>query len=76
MAGMQMRLVREEGGDGGDGGNNIQGGWLRSSMQVVAGWCCSARPAASLAPGSPALNSGLCAAPRRSDKFTSHHTAR
>lgn len=52
MAGMQMRLVREEEGGGG-GRNNIQGGWLRSSMQVVAGWCCSARPPASLAPGSP-----------------------
>lgn len=82
MTGMQMRLVRAgEGGSPWQGkrgraGVHIQGDRASSSMQVVAGWCSSAGPAASLAPGCPALNSALCAAPGRSDKFTSHHTAR
>lgn len=89
MTGMQMRLVRAEGvgvgvggcwskrrEGGGGGGVHIQGDWASSSMQVVAGWCSSAGPAASLAPGCPALNSALCAAPGRSDKFRSHHTLR
>ncbi|KAI9521737.1 hypothetical protein NQZ68_003892 [Dissostichus eleginoides] len=46
-------------------GTGIPGDWASSSMQVVAGWCSSAGPAASLAPGCPALNSVLCAAPGR-----------
>lgn len=82
MTRMQMRLVRagwrrrrgwtEGGGDVRGGG----GDWVSSSMQVVTGWCSSAGPAASLAPGCPALNSVLCAALCRSDKFMSHHPLR
>lgn len=79
----QSGLEEEEGlvAGGGDGQRVVvmfgEGGdWVSSSMQVVTGWCSSAGPAASLAPGCPALNSVLCAALCRSDKFMSHHPLR